>query len=154
MLYWLYDVKECFWYELHALTYNGWYSIGCQTRIPIGAYLPNPGLSVAGPTTLLMIGTSQLGVGVQNITSLLYVVSTLEQSTARTESESPYSPTEPFLCNIDYVIISYLWFCNMYSIIAFYFYYSVPPRILDGSSSSDMVQTEGSNVRLVIYCYQ
>ena len=32
------------WYELHALTSNGLLSIGCQTRIPIGAYslLPKP----------------------------------------------------------------------------------------------------------------
>ncbi len=37
------------WYDLHGLTCNGQFSIGCQTRIPIGAYslIPNPGLSVA-----------------------------------------------------------------------------------------------------------
>ncbi len=37
-------------YELHVLTSNWWFSIGCQTRIPIGSYslLPNPELSVAG----------------------------------------------------------------------------------------------------------
>ncbi len=46
----VYDVKECFWYELHALTSNVYFSIVCQTRITIGAYsvLPNPGLSMAG----------------------------------------------------------------------------------------------------------
>ena len=43
-------MKECFWYELHALTSNLCFSIGCQTRIPMRAYslLPNPGLSMAG----------------------------------------------------------------------------------------------------------
>ena len=42
------DVKECFWYEFHVMKSNGYISIGCQTRIPIGAYslLPNLGLSV------------------------------------------------------------------------------------------------------------
>ncbi len=37
----LQDVKEYFWYELHTLTSIRWFSIGCQTCIPIGAYLIN-----------------------------------------------------------------------------------------------------------------
>ena len=43
-------VQECLWYELHALTSNRLFSIGCQARSAIGAYtiIPKPGLSVAG----------------------------------------------------------------------------------------------------------
>ena len=69
------DVKECFWHVLEALTSNE-FSIGCQTRIPIGAYslLPNPGLSVRCPTlSILMYGTQQLGVD-HSPTELPYLI--------------------------------------------------------------------------------
>ena len=32
----LYDVKECFWYELQALTSNGYFSNRCQIVLPSG----------------------------------------------------------------------------------------------------------------------
>ncbi len=43
------DVKECFWYELHALSHDiQWMIQYFLTRISIGAYLflPNPGLII------------------------------------------------------------------------------------------------------------
>ena len=86
------DVKDFL-----VLSFNGKFSIGYQTHIPIGAYslLPNPGLNGAGvllESTLRMEPNSQ-AQGEFKPSYLCDAVSRLEPSTPRAVSECPNNST-------------------------------------------------------------